>query len=973
MNALPIWGRNGHAVMEQLLPGSTPNGAGGFYESTSFNGVPSTVNNFHIDGNDADNYFSGFSWIMPAQENLEEMSIITSVPDASFGRGAGGQIEAVMKSGTNHLHGQLWGYFQDGDWGANSWQNNWMNVPRPLFSQKWFGGNVGGPVYIPRVYNGKNKTFFFTSYERTSTTQGSTTTFQTMFDAERAGDFSNSTHGIPTLNGVPTPQLPASLWLTMGKYLASHTEVLPRPTSGVNTYTWNPTWSSLERNFSGKIDHYFSDRHRLFGSLWWPRLTPTFDNKYYIFSQQSAYSQFPNPKATWGLPYKRHVWTLNDTYTISPTMLNNFIVGTQRATVNVDNTYNPADALFTAKDLGVGAVGDYLAPDIQKIVMPGMPGSGGIQNGYVNQMTMNIWHVADNFSWIKGRHTVKMGVEIRYYHEVKNQTSNAGGVIVFADGRQSLGGTGNGWADMLLGKAVQFSQNNTQSIDVYYPAREGYIQDTFKASSRLTLTFGARWEPHFGVHSATGALSTFRAGQAFTVFPTAPLGLVAVGDQGVPANTYGTKWADIGPRASFAWDIFGNGRAALHGGYGLMTDYQNLLGFTTFATSLPFGVSYAPKIETLNLANPYAEYGSVPFPWKTPVAGDPRNSSIVFPSIINTLGFDKDFNSAAIHQFNATLDFEPVKSYLFSVGYVGTRSTHLGESHDLNFPRFLPGASLNTTDNQRARRPYFPVGFESITMSYADFNAMYNSLQTRFTKRLSHGLTFMGHYTLSSNRYQRATRDLTNLALDYYSPGLDQRFALAWSYDLPIPKGSTRSSKMFLGGWTFGGSASANSGGYGNVGYFNCNAVNFGSAGCYATFVGGTPYASNSGNPKLDSKGTQLGVTYLDPTKFLAPNQVLVNGVPQTSAETGKRLFLGNSTVGTWRGPGAFTLNGSLNKAFAFSESKSANVRLEVFNALNHVNLNNPGATLSTDLSLFGVITSAQDPRKIQISTRFVF
>jgi hypothetical protein len=123
----------------------------------------------------------------------------------------------------------------------------------------------------------------------------------------------------------------------------------------------------------------------------------------------------------------------------------------------------------------------------------------------------------------------------------------------------------------------------------------------------------------------------------------------------------------------------------------------------------------------------------------------------------------------------------------------------------------------------------------------------------------------------------------------------------------------------------------------------------------------------------LDAKGVQLGLVYLDPAKFIAPNEALVNGVKQTNAETGKRPFLGNAITGTWKGPSGVIVNGSLSKAFAFSESKSANVRVEAFNALNHTVLNAPGATVSTDMSQFGVITSAKDPRKIQISARFVF
>jgi hypothetical protein len=973
MMALPIFGRDGRTTMERLLPGSIPAGTGASYDVpvTSFNGASGLTNNYRIDGSDTNDYFHGSATPMPAVENMAEFTVTSSVPDASFARAAGGQINAVLKSGGNEPHGQVWGYFQDAAWGANRWENNWRKIPRQPNAQQWYGGNAGGPVYIPKLYNGKNKTFFFTSYERTSVSQNATTTGRTISDAERSGDFSNSPGGIPIVDGVPTPQLSPAYFSTLGKFLASNTDVLPRPTSGVDTFTWNPSKNSVTQSFTGRIDHNFNDKHRLFGSLWWYRDVPTFDNMFFSFGQASWGSHYPNPKLMWSLPKKLQSWTLNDTYTISPTTLNNFILGVKRLDISVSNTYSPTNALFSGKDLGVGAVGDVAAPDVQQISTPRSLGMG-MYNGYIDAMTQNSVYIADNFSVMKGRHMLKMGIEVRHYHELKYQTWGAGASIGFGDGRQTLGGTGNGYADMLLGKAASFGQNNTQVLNIYYPAREGYIQDTFKATSRLTLMFGARWQPHFGVHSAAGNMVTFRPGQASTVFPTAPVGLVTVGDQNIPGNLYGNRYANIGPRASFAWDIFGNGRASLRGGYGWMTDYQVLLGFNGYTNTAPYGVSYSAKTETLNLASPYEDYGKVPFPFTPPVAGDPANSSLVFPKPLNTLGYDRFYNSAQVHQWNATLDFEPIRSYLFSVGYVASRGTHLSESHDLNFPRFVPGASANTTDSMRARRPYYSYGFESINMNFADYNSMYNSLQVRLNKRYSYGLTFMGHYTLSSNRTQHGVRDQTNAALDYYSPGLDHRFALAWSYDLPIPQGATRLSKMFLGGWTLGGSAQANSGGYGGVGYYNCNAVNFGSAGCSAMFVGGSPYVSGLGTPKLDSQGTQIGIQYLDPAKFIAPNQILVNGVAQNHPDTGNRLFLGNS-VNVFKGPSAFMMDASLSKTFAFTESKSANVRLEAFNVLNRVVMNGPGSTVSTDMTTFGLITSAWDPRKIQISTRFVF
>jgi hypothetical protein len=265
----------------------------------------------------------------PQSENLSGFSVSSAIPDASVARGAGGQIEATLKNGTNDFHGQFWTYLQNGAWNANTWSNKFQGIARQPFSQQWYGGNVGGPVRIPKLYNGKDWTFFFTSYERTSTSKKSTTTGQTITNAERGGDFTNSPDGIPVINGVPTPIIPASNFSTLGNLINSSAglAILPAPTSGTDTFSWNPSDVSLVQTWVVRIDENLSDKHRLFGSLWWYNDSTTFDDMYDEFSEASWATQYPNADSTWGEPIKTKVWAINDTYTISPSMLNNFVLG----------------------------------------------------------------------------------------------------------------------------------------------------------------------------------------------------------------------------------------------------------------------------------------------------------------------------------------------------------------------------------------------------------------------------------------------------------------------------------------------------------------------------------------------------------------------------------------------------------------------------------------------------------------------
>jgi hypothetical protein len=978
IKSVPVQGRDPREAMELLMPGAVAAGTGSsfFIPVTSFNGVSGLSNNYEINGASMNDYMHGSAaTAFPQSENISEFSVATTLPDASVARGAGGQVEAMIKNGTNEFHGQAWTYFQNSAWNANTWQNNLQGIARQPFSQQWYGGNVGGPVMVPGVYNGKTRTFFFTAYERTSTSKRSTTTGQTITDAERNGDFTNSPDGIPIVNGVPTPIIPVSDFSTLGQLIHSSKDVLPGPTSGTDTYTWNPNYSDLLQTFTARIDENFSDKHRLFGSLWWYNDNPSFDNMYDEFSEQSWATQYPNPNATWGEPIKTQVWTLNDTYAISSSMLNNFILGVTRTNISITNTWKPGKESFGAANTGIGGVGDTLAPDVQQISFPRCMGMC-LYNGYVNPMTQNTVDISDNFTLTKGRHTVKMGLEIRNYHELFQQTWGAGAGVSFSDSNVNYGATGNGIADMLINGGIgSFSQNSTQTLDVIYPAREAYIQDTIKLTPHFTAMIGARWEPHFGVQPVHDDFVTFRPGQASTMFPTAPVGLVTIGDRGIPKNLYGTRWGDIGPRVSFAWDVLGNGKAALKGGYGLYTNYQVLLGFNGYTNTAPYGVSYSPNIQKLDLTKPYAQYGSTPFPYTPPTPGSPENATLVFSLPVNTLAMDKNYNSGQIHKFNLTFEVEPINTYVVSVAWVATRGTHLDETYNFNWPRFIPDESTNEVTNIYSRQPYYSTGFNTINMDSSDFNSMYNALQVSVNKRTSYGLTFMGNYTFSSNVTQNGCRYRADCGLDYYSPGATHAMAAAFRYELPSFRSQPWLSRRILGGWAVGGTLSGSTGTYGSVADYNCNEFNFSSASCYANYSGGGALLKNRGHVATDPSGSVIGVSWVDPSKFVRANQASVNGVPTTLPGVGQRLFLGNATNGVYKGPAGIMLNASLDKNIDIVENYKLNFHAEAFNALNHTVLNAPGYndTVGPNMIGFGVINSAQAPRTVQLSIHFLF
>lgn len=986
IQAIPVEGRDPRQSMEALMPGATAAGTGAsFYiPVTSYNGVSQLTNNYEIDGAAMNDYMHGSAAAsFPQSENLSEFSVSSALPDASVGQAAGGQIEATLKNGTNQFHGEFWTYLQNGAWNANSWSNNFQGIARQPFNEQWYGGNVGGPVWIPKLYNGRDKTFYFLSYERTSTSKRSTTSGETITNAERTGDFTNSPDGVPVINGVPTPVIPASDFGPIGNTLNSSggTAVMPAPTSGVDTYTWNPSDVSLIQTWVVRVDENLGSKQRLFGSLWWYDDKPTFQDMYDEFSEASWATQYPNPTATWGEPVQTKVWAVNDTYQITPSMLNNFVLGLTQSSVSVTNTCAPCSGIVNPANTGINAVGDTLAPDIAEISTPRSMGVD-IWNGYVNPTTEFTWDITDNFSWSKGRHTFKAGLELRNYHELFQQTYDAGADVSFSDSDNVYGGTGNGIADMMLNGGplgqfgASFYQNSTQNLSINYPARNAYVQDTMKLNPRLNIMLGVRLQPYLGIRPTNNDFVTFRPGQQSSVFPTAPTGLVTIGDRGVPQNLTGDRY-NVLPRISFAWNILGNGRSALKGGFGEYTDYQYTLGFNGYTTQAPYGVDYSPaQGPGLDLSQPYAQYGTVPFPYKVPVAGSAAADTLVFPSPLSTQSIAPGYNAGQYYKFNLEFQIEPIRTWVFSTAWVATRGTHLSETHNLNWPRFVPAASTNAAANIYSREPYYASGFNQITQFFSDYNSMYNSLQVKVQKRYSYGLTLLGNYTLSSSTAQQGCRYEADCALDYYSPGTVNAMALAVRYSIPNLLGQSWLSKRILGGWILGGSVNASTGAYGSVADYDCAQFDFGSASCYANYTGGGALLADRKAP-VRSGGSEIGVSWLDPSKFVRADQEVVNGAVTTIPGQGQTLFLGDAAIGVFKGPasGVEYFNAGLEKEFKIVADYKLGFQLEAFNVLNHTVLNAPGYnnTVSPNTQGFGIISSADAPRSMQLSLHFKF
>jgi hypothetical protein len=974
LNSLPVEGRDPLEALELTQPGTTP-GVNGI----RFNGQrDNTGNNYKIDGTESVDFYNGGSPAFPSVENLSEFAVVTNASSAKYGTGGGGQVTAVLKSGTNNLHGMLWTYLTNQAWNANSWVNNRNGIARPSGSQRWFGGNIGGPVFIPKLYNGKNKTFFFFSYEQTHLADHPLQQQRILTNAERQGDFSadctspgNDT--CPVINGVRTPQLDPSTFSPMAKALLGNTSLLPTASDPTGNFAWLGSVDLSRKPIVVKIDEQIGSKHRIFGSLF-AQNDRKIDDPLYGIEFGSA--TLPNEGDS-RIENKLKAWTFNYTYIISDRRVNTAIFSARPLEIDwVRNKVNPS---LSWSAVGVNTIQQETGSSLNQVaifVNGGGPQGFALWGNYDNPLKQKDYYFSDDFNWVKGRHTLEAGVDFRNHTNINFQNFLAAGFYNFQAGQ--AGSVGNSYADFLLGQGASFSQLSLLNNRLLYPSREAYVQDEFHATRRLVLNLGLRWAPHFGASEAHDRLGAFRPGEQSVLFPTAPVGLVVPGDPGVPRATYPNRYLNFGPRLGFAYDVLGNGKMALRAGYGIYYDFENLLGFDQFAANTPYGLNYQPQPPS-SVVDPYQ--GQQLFPYVVPVPGTPQAKNFVFAPQLTLRTFDPHFNAGRIHQWNVSYQWEPVHDYLLGVAYVATRGTHLSTSVDLNTPVFIPNASTEDPANVESRRPY--PQFQNIFANLAAENSRYNSLQLTLNKRLSTHFSLMGAYTYSlatdggdtvgSNFNSGNYRDPYHRNLDYGPSTFDVRHVLTLNYnwELPSPFRAHELLGKLAGGWVLSETLRATSGDPLTITSptsLNQGAITdaFSASGAWANYVGSSPYTAHN------SRAAEAAA-WLDINAFCDAFHIGAN-CATLDPQAGAKLLIGNSKRGMARGPGSFMNDMSLSKRFPISERwGSLELRATAFNIFNHTLLGDPDTNIADGVGVFGRIFSAAPPRRFQLAAHYSF
>lgn len=911
---LPLNGRN-VLQLQSLLPGTVSTGSldqGANTPGYAVNGGIGASNNYSLDGGEyQDGYFNA-PLPFPNPDAIQEFTVQTNSYSAEYGRNRGASVNAVTRSGTNQFHGGLFEFVRNDAFDARPF----FAKTAPAFKRNQFGGQLGGPVV-------RNKTFFFFAWQGTHERGTPNTSTSTVPTARmRRGDFSELTQPIrDPLTKMPFPGniIPADrLDQTAVKFLD---RFVPLPNSGPFNFVTPRNRPADGNQYVTRIDHELRQNDRLYGR--------------YIINQDESF----NPGGSfegWGIDqnFRRQSVVLNETHTFSPTMINNF-----SATFNRVKAFIVPNPRFAWSELG-GKIPPASA-DIHGWHQVNV-------NGYFNADTSTFWNLArnsfsydDTLSWQAGRHSLKAGAQISRYQV--NQLNE-----FLSRGQFTFNGfaSGNAAADMLLGRVATLRQVSPLSNTLRQTLWHFFFSDDLKATSRLTLNLGVRWEPNLNFIERDGKETGFRPGQRSTIFPNAPLGLLFKGDPRLPPNVINNHWWNFAPRVAFAYDLAGDGKTAIRGGYGIFYDVVRSINLNRFPLIQPFVLDIS--VFDVNFTDPYR--GATFFPF-TPPTTPAQKKAFRFITPAATTVFNPQFGTPYTQQWNFNVQRQLPFDVVITAAYVGSKSSHLFGSHNLNPAVFGPGASVANTQSRRIYQDFGTIEEES-TLGYSQ----YHSFQLTANKRLSRGLTVLLAYTASKNtglvspqgEGSVGTRDPNNWNLDRGVLGEDRPQALSISYVWSIPTGPLHGlPKAALGGWELTGIYTAVSGAPLTV-----------RAGVDRSLNGqGLDTADLTGNPRLsnDRPRNELLQRWFNTSAFALPALGSV----------------GTAGINILRGPEFSNLDAGIFRNFRITERMQMQFRGEFFNALNHTVLGNPNTTFTS--SNFGKILSTGTPRVGELGLKLSF
>ena len=929
---------------------------------------------FWIDGGTGQNMRLGIGQVDldPPVETVAEVKIMANGYAAEYGGSNGGVIVATTKSGTNELHGSLFEYLRNEKLDAANFFAPIVDGRKNKAPLRYnvFGATIGGPVWLPKIYNGKDRTFFFFAYEGSRRRDGGIRTLTVPTLLQRAGDFSQTTNAagalIPIFDPDSTENVSGRLTRTqfagnripsarIDPVAAKVASFYPEPNrvadslAGANNFRANFVNILTRNNFTAKVDHNLSARDRVNGRY------------LYNSDDTGVTSVFPNPGADSTNATVRHQnyfygsWTR----TATPTVVNDL-------RVTYSNRVNHAFSLGLggnwATQFGLRGVPDGAFPEFAAAGFTAL-GSASQER---RQFPIEQYQIVNNLSWIRGKHSFKFGGEIRpsFNYEINRPTaSGAFGFSLLGTGQPGVATSGNGLATMLLGFVTGFSARETELLDRYSWYLAGFAQDDWNVTRDLTLNIGLRWETDTAMSDRNNRGNSFDTTQINPISGT-PGVVKFLGVNGFrDTRLYLTDWNNLGPRFGFAWKPFGSTVSVFRGAYGIAYAHPFDAGVPN-SSSLGYERSAVLNTPDNGITAPFLLRNGVNVSLQPAALSDGFGAVRVGqqPTTAVTF-FESDRRAGYTHMFNFGYQREIGMGFLTEISFLGNLS-HKQPSGNISLNQVTPQRlaeviplGRNPTQADRPFPQFSNVAIQNPSLG----DTRYYAGVLRVERRFQNGYSVLGTYT-----WARAFNNYTHVGTlgadvgfsEFYNPRADwgptgndvrHRFTLTSVYDIPVGKGKRFLSNSWLGAvvgnWSLGGLLTLQTAEPFTV----TTQVN-------NTFVNsaGAQRADVLRDPNLPNEEKSLG-RWFDTSAFVQPQQ----------------FTFGNQGVNILRADGLINLDMSILRNFPIGESKKLQIRGEFFNFTNHPNFGGPGATLNGPG--FGIVSSAGPGRRIQIGARFVY
>lgn len=936
-------------LLAKLVPGVSSTSYGNI-NNFSFGGGRPVTNEIMVDGLPTTNPSDQTYTLTPSPDAVQEFKVLTTPFSAEYGHTGGGIMMLTSKSGTNQYHGSAYDYFR------NRLLNNRTYFQPAKSTQKYVqndpGGTFGGPLRIPKLYNGRDKTFFFGDFNVTLASNGNLYNQLTPTAIEKTGDFSQTFSGgkLTTIydpsstqlssdgksytrlpfpgNKIPAAQIDSSA--------AQIVKFYPDPNGvyagGLNFLVQPPqtrqTWQWLTR-----IDHNFSSNDKLFGRI--GGYNPNGDAQQRILNKA-------NNDTSGG--FRDTQLTLSHTHVFGPSLVNDLRVGFVQ-----EHNYTIASS-SPSPELGIKNVLLYDFPQINVQNSAMVPLGSSASNGDRDRSYV----FSEALTFVKGRHYLKIGGDYRRQMWNNYQPGKLSGSYTFSGAFTNLPGTqgtGSGFADLLLG----FPATTGISINDYtyrwnINSFGMYVQDDFKLSAKLTINLGVRWEYNGPYSEANGQYAIFNPAKINR--QTGNLGEVEFAKVDTKSDHFSPSiYTNFLPRIGFAYNFAS--KWVVRGGYGMYL--LPTIGYGGVGQASQYGVS--ATFTSLDGVTPrYRLQDGVPaYSYNVDADGRPRiPASLTSPSSSVQM-VERRQRSAYNQSWQFGFQRQIGEQWLAELDYVGTRGVKLPSSFQLNQVRaenWGPG-------NLQPRRPY--PQYVSVGALLNDGNSIYHSLQAKLEHRWKNGLVIQTAYTWSkliddidgpSRANGAPYQDVYNLRADRGVGGYDtpHRFVASYVYQVPLGRhgkylNAVPIVKDVVEGWQFAGITEF------QVGLPIQVTQSF------------TAWGPNTQRPNMVAgqdpslpRGDRTIARWFNPNAFTASPNFTLGFAPRFPLH----------------GPGVNNWDVSLMRDFRIFERLRMQFRGEAYSATNHPQWGNPGTNLN-NLNTFGVITSAGGARSIELATRFFF